>query len=75
MFFEEQVRIFVQLIIFQAYFQFLYLPKKELACMMIHVRKIFNCLSNAIANALVINEKKLWIYRSDQITFRMALLT
>ena len=46
MLFEEQARIFVQLIISKAtwpIFVSWYLPKKELSRMLVHVRKIFNC--------------------------------
>ena len=43
MFFEEQARIFVQLITSHAAFtHHTPLPKKKLARMLIHVRKIFN---------------------------------
>ena len=51
MFFEEQDQVFVQVVVSQALspiFILRYLPKKELARMFIPVRKIFNCLSNAV---------------------------
>ena len=46
MFFKEQARIFVQLVLSKAplpIFVTWYLPKKELARMLIHIREIYNC--------------------------------